>query len=134
VIVLDASLALEIILKGTEISALAQQFSELNEQIYAPELIDVEVANALRKQINLRRISVENADRAMRLFLELPIIRKSHFSLLPRIWQLKDNFKPYDAAYIALAEELNAELWTCDRKFGGPPLHAVRVIVRSPAP
>jgi len=31
-----------------------------------------------------------------------------YYLLLPRIWELRQNFAAYDAAYIALAEALNA--------------------------
>ena len=42
--------------------------------------------------------------------------RYGHVPLLPRIWQLRHNVWPYDAAYVALAESLNAELVTLDGK------------------
>ena len=36
--------------------------------------------------------------------------------LLERIWELRGNITPYDAAYIALAERLDSPLITCDAK------------------
>jgi predicted nucleic acid-binding protein len=36
--------------------------------------------------------------------------------LLPRIWQLRHNMWPHDAAYVALAESLGADLITLDGK------------------
>jgi predicted nucleic acid-binding protein len=49
------------------------------------------------------------------------IRRYAHTSLLPRIWQLRDNMRPYDAAYVALAESLEAQLLTIDVKLERAP-------------
>jgi predicted nucleic acid-binding protein len=55
--------------------------------------------------------------------------RYSHFPLLVRIWQLRHNMWPYDAAYVALAEGLDAELVTVDGKMETIP--GVRCTVRN---
>nr|WP_211239803.1 hypothetical protein [Jiangella gansuensis] len=47
--------------------------------------------------------------------------RYEHTALLPRIWELRDNLRPYDAAYIALAETLQADLVTVDRTLAAAP-------------
>lgn len=57
--------------------------------------------------------------------------RYDHISLLPRIWQLRHNMRPYDAAYVALAESLNAELLTLDHKIGRVP--GIWCSIRNPA-
>ena len=46
----------------------------------------------------------------------LPAERYGHGPLLERIWELRHKFSAYDAAYVALAEETNAALYTCDEK------------------
>ena len=45
-----------------------------------------------------------------------PAERYSHTQLLGRIWELRHNFTAYDAVYIALAEAMNATLYTSDEK------------------
>jgi len=47
-------------------------------------------------------------------YLDLPLQRHDHKELLLRVFELRENFRPYDATYIALAELLEATLVTCD--------------------
>lgn len=42
--------------------------------------------------------------------------RASHVPLLERVWQLRDNVTAYDAAYVAVAEALDALLLTADER------------------
>ena len=49
--------------------------------------------------------------------------------MLGRIWQLRDNLTAYDAAYVALAEALDASLVTCDGKLRSASGHEARVEV-----
>ena len=53
----------------------------------------------------------------MQSLAELDLERYSHTPLLPRIWALRRNLTAYDAAYVALAEVLEATLLTSDRRF-----------------
>lgn len=62
-----------------------------------------------------------DAGRAVEILDRMPIRRYSHLPLLDRIWQLRHNAWPYDAAYIALAEVLDAELITIDNKLSRIP-------------
>jgi predicted nucleic acid-binding protein len=52
---------------------------------------------------------------------DLPLDRYSHEFLLLRIWELRHNLTAYDAAYVALAEALDAPLLTCDRALAAVP-------------
>ncbi len=60
---------------------------------------------------------------------DFPLERFPHTELLPRIWDLRENFPAYDAAYLTLAEALNAPLVTCDKKLAVPAKHRVAVEV-----
>lgn len=64
---------------------------------------------------------MDEAQRALELFAVMGVRRYAHLSLLPRIWELRHNMWPYDAAYVALAESLQITLVTVDAKFGGVP-------------
>ena len=57
----------------------------------------------------------------------LSLTRYPHEDLLPRIWALKDNLTAYDAAYVALAEALDAPLITRDRRLAASPGHSARI-------
>lgn len=64
----------------------------------------------LRRLARQKIVSGSRADEALRDLLDLQIARYPHTVLLPRIWQLRQNLSAYDAAYVALAEELRATL------------------------
>lgn len=48
--------------------------------------------------------------------VDLDLERVSHRPLLVRIWELHPNITPYAAAYVALAETIEATLVTADRR------------------
>lgn len=97
--------------------------------LHAPHLIDLEVAHVLRK-LNLRRILSDVRARQALADLEgLGIVRHEHDIFLPRIWALRATLTAYDAAYVALAETLNAPLITLDRKLARASGHRARIEV-----
>ncbi len=48
---------------------------------------------------------------------QMAMVRCTFAHLLPRVWQLRHNMYPFDAIYVALAEDLGAPLVTTDTKF-----------------
>lgn len=91
------------------------------EQLHAPELVDLEVMSALRRLLAAGRLDARRAALALEGLADLPLARASHRRLLPRVWELRDNVTPYDAAYVALAEALDAELLTADVRLASAP-------------
>lgn len=128
-IVLDASAALEIALRTDPGARLRRRITDGNETIHAPHLIDLEIAQALRRFERLRDLSPPAAETVLQDFTELPLERYPHDPLLPRIWELRRNATAYDAAYLALAETLRATLLTSDAKMASVPGHRARVEV-----
>lgn len=88
------------------------------EQLVAPELVDLEVLSTLRRAARAGRLDQRRSGQALEDLAALPLRRVSHQSLLPRIWALRDNLTAYDAAYVALAEALDALLLTADGGIG----------------
>src|SRR5262249_37300529 len=82
----------------------------------APELIDLEVVSVFRRHVAGRLMSARRAAAAVSDLVDLPLRRSPHRGLVQRIWQLRHGVTPYDAAYISLAEALDAVLVTADRR------------------
>jgi predicted nucleic acid-binding protein len=86
------------------------------EDLAVPNIVDLEVASVLRGRVRGGHLSVPRARQALDDLADLPMERVGHATLLPRVWELRDNYTPYDAAYIALAELFRAPLVTGDAR------------------
>lgn len=84
--------------------------------LFAPAHFDAEVVSALRGMARGNPVLTDAVPAALRHLAGFPIRRMLLAPLLERIWQLRDNIPPYDAAYVALAERLDCPLITCDSK------------------
>jgi predicted nucleic acid-binding protein len=91
------------------------------EQLAAPELVELETASVIRRQLHAGAIDARRAGFALADLLALPLRRASHRPLLARCWELRANLTVYDAAYVALAELLDAVLVTADGSLAGAP-------------
>jgi predicted nucleic acid-binding protein len=119
-IVLDASAAVAALIDD-EGGATARLHMAAATQRHAPHVLDLEVANALRKLALRARISGELASAALAHFRRIDITRYPHEPLLDRIWELRHQVTPYDAVYIALAETLDVPLVTFDGRLAAAP-------------
>ena len=86
------------------------------EQLAAPALIDLEVASVWRGLARGGHLDSRRVELALADLQELPMQRVQPNPLLFRCWELRDNLTIYDAAYVALAETLQAPLLTGDRR------------------
>lgn len=89
--------------------------------LHAPELLDLEVLSVLRRRASSGDIDEAAAGAALESLRELRVTRYPHLPLLPRVWTLRTNLNPYDATYVALAEELGCPLVTGDRRIARAP-------------
>lgn len=105
-LVIDASAATELLLARPSAEAIAAHISERGLDLHAPHLIDVEIVSAVRSLVASGEAAVDRGEEAIADLLDLPLARYPHDILLPRIWELRENFSSYDAAYVALAEGL----------------------------
>ena len=122
-IVVDASAILELLLNTAAASEVAERVFAPGQTLHAPHLLDIEVAQVLRRYSRARVLNAERSHEALRDFLDLPLNRYPHELFLSRIWELRHNLTAYDAAYIALSEALDAPLVTCDRRMASASGH-----------
>jgi predicted nucleic acid-binding protein len=127
VIVIDASAVIELLLNTAEGQRIATIVLTPDETLHAPHLLDLEVAQVLRRYNASGEMKPARAREALEDYLDLPVTRYPHDLILSRIWELRQNFTAYDASYLALAELLNATLITCDAAFASSKGHRARV-------
>ena len=115
-LVVDASALVDLLLRTSQAGSLEQILNHPEADLHAPTLCDLEVVSAVRTGLRRERLSVSRAEEALRDYLDLPLSRHGHERLVPRCFQLRDVLSPYDAAYLALAEVLDADLVTADQR------------------
>ncbi len=129
-IVVDASALIEVLLRTSASPAVERRLFASRQTLHAPHLLDVEVAQVIRRYVASGDIEAERGRTALTDLVQFPIRRYPHDVLLPRIWELRNNISAYDAAYVALAEALDAPLLTRDRRLAAAasPLSVVELV------
>ena len=119
--VLDASAAVELLLNTPAGRRVSSRLADETEAIHAPHLIDIEVAQVLRRHVLHGLLADTRAVWALDRWRDLDIERYPHAPLLDRVWQLRHNVSAYDAVYVALAEALSIPLVTGDGRLARAP-------------
>jgi predicted nucleic acid-binding protein len=129
VIVLDASTAVDWLLQTSAAQRFESRTVSRSQSLHAPELLDLEVAQVLRRLVRENSLYPSRAEQAIQDLLDLRITRYPHSVLLPRIWQLRHNLSAYDAASVVLAENLGGILLTRDARLASAGGHTASVEV-----
>jgi predicted nucleic acid-binding protein len=128
-IVLDTSAAVDWLLRTPAGQRIDQRIYSHRDTLHSVHLIDVEFVQVLRRLVREGTLSSKRAMEAMEDMSALRIIRYAPVLLVQRIWQLRQNLSAYDAAYVALAEKLQAPLITRDQRIAAAPGHTAAVEV-----
>lgn len=113
---MDASAILEVLLRTPAAEAIEERIFAPETTIHAPHLIDLEIAQVLRRYVRSSQLKPERGSQALQDLQDFPLNRYSHEPFIARIWELRHNVTAYDAAYLALAEALPAPLVTRDTR------------------
>jgi predicted nucleic acid-binding protein len=112
--VVDASALVEYLL-GTDVGvSISRVLGAEDTDLNVPALCDVEVLAAFRRALLGELVSRSRVEEALADYLDLPITRHGHPALIGRVLELRANFSAYDGTYVALAEQLSAQLLTAD--------------------
>jgi predicted nucleic acid-binding protein len=128
-IVLDASAVVDWLLETPEGLRINRRIIAGGESLHTVHLLDVEFAHVLRRLVREKTLTARRAEEAIEDLSALRMTRYAPAPLLQRIWQLRSNLTAYDAAYVALAEELKAPLITRDRRIAAAAGHTAAVEV-----
>lgn len=115
-IVVDASIVVDLLLDLKPHSTLVvDRLKNESPHLFAPHLLDAEVAQVLRRFVLRYEIPLDRANLALDDLLALPIIRYPHTPLIKRAFDLRENVTIYDGIYLALAEGIGVPLLTRDQ-------------------
>lgn len=128
-IVVDASAAIEALLGTPAAEPVKRRLLDDGASLHAPALIDLEVAQVIRRLVATGGLPPSRADAAVEHWTAFPVTRHGHAHLLRRVWELRENLTAYDAAYVALAEGLGATLLTRDKRLARIPGSRVTIEV-----
>jgi predicted nucleic acid-binding protein len=119
-LVVDASLVVAALIDSGKDGTWALELLG-TEQLAAPHLMPVEVANILRQAVLKDDLSADSAALAHGDLLALRIDLFPYGPFAARVWELRGNLTSYDAWYVALAETLDAKLATLDVRLSRSP-------------
>ncbi len=121
-IVLDASAAVAVLLNlGAGAPRIRERMGRADDGLHVPHLFEVEVINVLRRYALGRGFSERRGAELLEDLTTMRITRYPHTALLFRVWELRVTLTAYDAAYVALAETLEAPLVTRDERLSRAP-------------
>jgi predicted nucleic acid-binding protein len=123
----DGSVVAYVLMRMPGSEAVARRLFAGDADLQAPYLLDLEVIQVLRRLHRVGDLDAVQASQVLDDLAHLRVTRHPHHRFSSRIWQLRNNMTAYDAAYVALAEELDAPLLTRDKRLASAPGHHARI-------
>jgi predicted nucleic acid-binding protein len=112
-LVADAGAIVDLLAGAPNAGVIAEALAPFPE-IDVPEHFHVEALSALRGMLLRGDLAADRAERALQLLAELRIVRHPVEPLTRSIWSMRDTLTAYDAAYLAVAQNIDAQLLTAD--------------------
>ena len=128
-IVLDASAAVDWLLQTPTGQRIEERIYARKDTLHTIHLLDAEFAQVLRRLVREGTLTRKRAEDAIEDLTVVRVTRYAPILLIDRICRLRQNLSAYDAAYVALAEELKAPLITRDQRIATAPGHAAAIEV-----
>lgn len=113
-LVADASAIVDLLAGAPNAGAISAALAPFPE-IDVPEHFHVEAISALRGMLLRGDIAADHAERALQLLPELRVVRHPVEPLTRSIWSMRDTLTAHGAAYLAVAQNIDAQLLTTDR-------------------
>jgi predicted nucleic acid-binding protein len=126
-LVIDACAVVELLLASDRAREVRRAIDDARS-VVAPDHLNAETLSALRR-LERRGLASERATQAVADLQALPVTLVPSTALLARAWALRENVKPFDAIYIALAQSLRCPLLTIDGRLAGAPSFGVALIL-----
>jgi predicted nucleic acid-binding protein len=120
-IVVDASVLANALADDEQDGRVARSAMRSSGDLAAPDLVDVETVAVLRKRWLAKTLTARRFREAVSDLTDLALTRYPTLPLMKRAYALRANVTPYHAAYVALAEFLDARLLTGDRRLAKAP-------------
>jgi predicted nucleic acid-binding protein len=122
--VVDASVIVEMLVYGERAKLVEERIAAEEYTLWAPELLDAEVGQALRRYVRFGDLDADVAGNRLWRIDRLPVERVEHELLIHFAWVLRDHISFYDALYVALAQLLEEPLLTLDARLARAGLNA----------
>ncbi|MFZ2241497.1 MAG: type II toxin-antitoxin system VapC family toxin [Gordonia amarae] len=125
--VIDASTLVDALLPVD--TQRAAQRTMRNHELWAPSILDMEVASAIWRLERTAAISPPEASRAVQGLRNVAIRRIDCAALLAEAWTLRTSVRVSDAFYVAAARMLEADLITSDARLSRAHSLGITVIL-----
>ena len=126
--VVDASLLIEALAVEDPGGPIGERLAA-ETVLHAPSHIGSEFTNGIRRLELHKTVSLQRAEEALNDFLALPVLQHRFEPLAHRVWALRANLTAYDAAYVAVAENLGQPFYTTDARLASVQGLRCRVVV-----
>jgi predicted nucleic acid-binding protein len=130
-LVADASAIVDLLAGAPNAGSIAAALAPFPE-LDVPEHFHVEAISALRGMLLRGDLAADRAERALQLLAELRVVRHAVEPLTRTIWSMRDALTAYDAAYLAVAQNIDARLLTTDRALAAAARSDRRLVAITP--